>query len=465
MLTCSHCPFYLLCHCGLALVALAISVECPGVLISVFAEKKKKKDLTIHYLLFSRSCESEIASKGDMSNVLKYWRLCSVLGSTGLVGSYVYASPNLVGFENNNIKNDNNDSDRDHKEIEEPDDDSHSLLNLQRFTKEFSWFKKQKPIEKPVIINEIQPKDHYDAPKYPIVLCHGLSGFDKLVLIPSFSLLSDLIKGKKIEHHIVAKDNGGFSIEYWTGIKDALEEKGSTVIVAKVPGFGSIEERSSVLNKFISKYTGSLREESKSEIYNDNNETESTFKENHQKVKVNLVAHSMGGLDCRYLISKIENKNFEVVSLTTITTPHRGSEMADYLVDLSKHLSYDIKLPSSIYQLTTSYMKEFNKQVKDDPKVKYFSYGAEFKPNWYNVFFTSWSIINKIAGPNDGMVSVKSAKWGQYLGTLVDVDHLDLINWSYSIRKLTGTVTGNKPNIDTVALYLDIADNLAKQGL
>jgi len=269
-------------------------------------------------------------------------------------------------------------------------------------------------------------------------------------------------------------DHGGIALDYWFGIQEALESKGSTVIVAKVPGFGSIEERANELNRFISRATGYLREKSKSDVYHDKSssdygkETDETFEERKEKVKVNLIAHSMGGLDSRYLISKIEDKNFEVVSLTTITTPHHGSEVADHLVELSqKSLPGDIKLPPSIYQLTTNYLEKFNKQVPNDPKVQYMSYGASFIPKWYNVFYGSWQIINQKAGANDGMVSVDSAKWGVYLGTLVNVDHLDLINWTNGFKRIMKKVVpgAEGPQIDTLALYLDIADNLAKRGL
>lgn len=32
-------------------------------------------------------------------------------------------------------------------------------------------------------------------------------------------------------------------------------------------------------------------------------------------------------------------------------------------------------------------------------------------------------------GPNDGLVSVNSARWGTYEGTLVGVNHLGTIGW------------------------------------
>lgn len=282
-----------------------------------------------------------------------------------------------------------------------------------------------------------------------------------------------MVAGKHHEPGYFAQDRGGVALDYWFGIRDALEARGSTVIVAKVPGFGSIEDRAAELNRFISRATGKLRDKSKSEIYHegapagDSKETDETFEERKEKVKVNLIAHSMGGLDSRYLISKIENKNFEVVSLTTITTPHHGSEVADHLVELSKNVSQEYILPPSIYQLTTSYLKEFNKNVPNNPNVQYMSYGACFVPKWYNVFYATWKIIHDKAGANDGMVSIESAKWGVYLGTLVNVDHLDLINWTNGFKRIMTKIMpgADGPQIDSVALYLDIADNLAKRGL
>ena len=47
--------------------------------------------------------------------------------------------------------------------------------------------------------------------------------------------------------------------------------------------------------------------------------------------KVNIIAHSKGGLDSRYAISECGMGKY-VASLTTINTPHRGCEFADYLL-------------------------------------------------------------------------------------------------------------------------------------
>jgi triacylglycerol lipase len=45
---------------------------------------------------------------------------------------------------------------------------------------------------------------------------------------------------------------------------------------------------------------------------------------------VNLMAHSMGGLDCRYLISKVRPEDYTLLSLTTISTPHHRSLFMDW---------------------------------------------------------------------------------------------------------------------------------------
>lgn len=52
---------------------------------------------------------------------------------------------------------------------------------------------------------------------------------------------------------------------------------------------------------------------------------------------MNIIAHSKGGLDSRYLISGLHMAPY-VASLTTICTPHRGSMLADLLMKLPDFL-------------------------------------------------------------------------------------------------------------------------------
>jgi triacylglycerol lipase len=236
-------------------------------------------------------------------------------------------------------------------------------------------------------------RDRYRNPKYPIVLAHGLLGFDELRLAGKFLP----------------------SVQYWRGIKEALNTNGIEVITTAVPASASIEQRGIALLEDI--------------------------KAKAQGKTINIVAHSMGGLDARYLISNLKPWDLEIKTLTTIATPHRGSSFADFLfreigeenVPSVYKLLGRLNLDSGAFsQLTTQYMREsFNPANMDDPSVRYFSYGAQFRPPLWSVFRFSHDMIDVIEGPNDGLVSVASSKWDEdgYKGTLDNVSHLDLINW------------------------------------
>ncbi|KAG7806367.1 hypothetical protein KL921_004764 [Ogataea angusta] len=288
-------------------------------------------------------------------------------------------------------------------------------------------------------------RDEYQIPKYPIVLCHGFSGFDSLVSLPAVELFHKA-KSKEASAREMAQeaDTKIEFFEYWHGIRKELRARGCQVLVAKVPPFATIETRSKILNEFI-KHKIATR-----------------FPSATQPVKVNLIAHSMGGLDCRYLISAYEQENFEIVSLTTVSTPHRGSYAADRMLQLIPTGLVDSFLPS-LKELTLESCARLNIHITDDPNVKYFSYGATFTPGIFNVFYPTWKMVYPKEGPNDGLVSIKSAKWGEFLGSLENVDHLDLINWMNISKRLKIVIGAGTFN--PVALYLDIVDNLAKKGL
>lgn len=270
-------------------------------------------------------------------------------------------------------------------------------------------------------------RDDYKAPKNTIVLAHGLLGFDEL------RLAGNLIPG----------------IHYWRGITDALAAKGIEVIVAAVPPSGSIEARSTKLAESIA-----LKAKGK---------------------QVNIIAHSMGGLDSRYMISQLRPTDFKILSLTTIATPHRGSTFADYMFEtigprrikrIYKVLEYFGFETGAFSQLTVEYMKNtFNPKTPDVPDVKYYSYGASLEPNKWSVFAPSHAIIKSTEGLNDGLVSVYSSQWGEYKGTLIGVSHLDLINWTNRLKWFFWELTGSKRTFNAIAFYLDICDMLAKEDL
>lgn len=306
--------------------------------------------------------------------------------------------------------------------------------------------------------------NEYKPPKYPVILCHGLSGFDTLILIPSIKTLlhviSNVINNNNSDYFVITDENevplkNVLEVEYWIGVKNVLESKGCTILTAKVPPFGSIEERAACLNKTLNLASTKLQKEGKIP-------------------KFNFIAHSMGGLDCRYLISRIpkKEKNFDVASLTTLSTPHGGSEVADYVVRQYERVSDSLNnttplLPMCYYQLTTYYAKYFNNITPNDPEVKYFSYGSYFSPKWYSSFSLTWSIINYATHgePNDGMVTVKSSHWGKYMGTLPNTDHLDLINWRNRFHDTFDQLVNNKKDPeDILQFYVNITHDLAEQG-
>lgn len=295
-------------------------------------------------------------------------------------------------------------------------------------------------------------RDKYSAPQYPIVLCHGLSGFDtwNLLALPQALWNPDYAPARE-----VTDDEPGFSaallVDYWNGIERALTAAGAQVITARVPLFGAIDERARALDALLEAQCA-----------------QHPARRAGERLKLNLVGHSMGGLDARYLISKVQTaqSSYQVVSLTTVGTPHHGSECADFVVEMTPEVC-----PRAVEELTTAYLARFNAAVRDDPQVHYFSYGALMDPRGLRLFRPTYEIIRRrilAAGgcpDNDGMVSVELARWGEYVGTLEGVDHLDLINWTNRIRAAMDRVMFKRdPGFNAVALYLDIAETLSRRG-
>jgi triacylglycerol lipase len=73
-------------------------------------------------------------------------------------------------------------------------------------------------------------------------------------------------------------------------------------------------------------------------------------------------------------------------------------------------------------------------------------------------------VIYPIEGPNDGLVSVESAKWGTELGVLEGVNHLDLVGWVNTVRYTLSEWAGKPIAFKPATFYLELADYLAKEG-
>lgn len=172
----------------------------------------------------------------------------------------------------------------------------------------------------------------------------------------------------------------------------------------------------------------------------------------HNTDKVNIIAHSKGGIEARYLITLPGYEN-KVASLTTLCTPHRGSSIADLIfaeteknhalkgilvMAASMQAIYIGDFYSAPYkagkQLTTFYMEQFNKEVPDSEIVYYQSYSARILPGYEENFLKSLSaVLYQYEGDNDGLTSVSSARWGNYKGLILEtypegLSHADVID-------------------------------------
>ncbi len=191
--------------------------------------------------------------------------------------------------------------------------------------------------------------------------------------------------------------------------------------------------------------------------------------------KINLIAHSMGGLDARFLISQFGYHD-SIASLTTIATPHQGSSIASFLLEqpeklrewlaefanwMGKRVMQDVESDflNTVTELTPDHLqKEFNPETPDHPEVKYWSYAAQagkatsvgispfLKPLNYILFGRE--------GLNDGFVSVDSAKWGTFCGT-IEADHAQQIGLNFPTTR---------NSFDSFSFVCQIARQLAETG-
>jgi triacylglycerol lipase len=192
--------------------------------------------------------------------------------------------------------------------------------------------------------------------------------------------------------------------------------------------------------------------------------------------KVNLIAHSKGGLDARYMITALNMSRY-VASLTTLSTPHHGSKTIDLLfklpVFLFKTAAFFVnvffkllgdKKPDFFHacrQFTTEYCKIFNAACPDTPDIYYRSYGAKMKNPFSDLlFFITHAVIKLIEGDNDGICSVESSKWGDTKEALCGkhlrgVSHADLVD----LRRI------NNRSFDILETYMRMLEDLKDMGL
>lgn len=232
--------------------------------------------------------------------------------------------------------------------------------------------------------------------RYPILLVHGMGFHDHQIL------------------------------NYWGRIPKKLTKQGAKIFYGYQDSHASMESNARVLYERVLQ----IVEETGSE-------------------KVHVIAHSKGGLDSRFMISRLD-RGVHVASLTTLSTPHHGSHtvdlllrMPDLLVRITAWLCdvwYRIlgdKEPDSyrvFHDLGTKQMEEINLQMPDIEGVYYQSYAFVMKHPWSDLLMTiPWMLVHAIEGPNDGLVTPTSASWGIFRGVYTGsgsqgISHCDVVD-------------------------------------
>jgi len=249
--------------------------------------------------------------------------------------------------------------------------------------------------------------------------------------------------------HGIARNDRGRIFDSWGRIPSVLEANGVEVFYGNTDAWGGIESNAELLKNTIDEILSGT-----------------------ENKKVNIIAHSKGGIDSRYCIWKYGYGD-KVASLTTIATPHHGSIVADYIFDIDQIHSGRIKrrltaieklygdvnpdIYNVNYQLTTGKMKEFNERTGADKRVYYQSlYSTMNDPSDDAFFSISYNYIKKFVGDNDGLVSEYSACWGENSRKIGNgISHEQIID--HHRRRKTAAM--NIPGI-----YLDIVNDLGNKG-
>ena len=198
--------------------------------------------------------------------------------------------------------------------------------------------------------------------------------------------------------------------------------------------------------------------------------------------KVNIIAHSKGGLEARMVASSL-GMGGQIASITTIGTPHRGSKTIDRL----------LKAPDSLFNLasfavnnwialigdtkpdffavckdfSTAFAERFNRENPDVPGVFYQSFAGVMKTPLSDIHLsTANAVVRRIEGDNDGLVTVASARWGSSFTLLTGctrrgVSHYDEIDFRRAplCKKHSGDGIS-----DICDVYLQIVNDLIARG-
>lgn len=224
-------------------------------------------------------------------------------------------------------------------------------------------------------------------------------------------------------HGIILKDIK--FIKAFGRIEKYLNNQGVLTFTSKTDGFGSISNNAIMLKEQID-----------------------GIMVKYNVDKVNLICHSKGGLDAKYLINELSYGN-HVASYTTLNTPHKGSVLADKILTLPKFLTKALSVYINIlYKIfgdkhPDSYRvcMELTEEAQDNVKLNYndifvMSYSTTMSKRSEDFIVSiPFSFFNHFSSDlNDGAVSVESQKYLNYMGNTNNLSH----------REITGFMVGKK---------------------
>lgn len=247
---------------------------------------------------------------------------------------------------------------------------------------------------------------------------------------------------------------------YWGRIPEVLESRGARIYFGKQDAIGSVEWNSELIAKSLDE----ILEETGAE-------------------KVNILAHSKGGLESRYLAN--HGYADKIASITTIDTPHNGLHFVDRLMESPQWFINSVGYATNMYgkllgdenpdalscfdSFTTKTAEQFNLENPVPEGIYCQSYAFKCEGAFSDsLFCISYPFVRKYDGENDGMVSVTSATWANFRGVHTSpakrgVSHGDVIDIRRHRITSYSPASENEIN-DILVFYTGIIDELRRMG-